>query len=422
MIDEAIRNPLINAHYAYVSPTYAQSKKVNWEYIQQYTRDIPGCEAKQGDLKIEISRPRGMAKINQNLEWTTEPDTITIWLLGADNPDSLRGVYMDGIILDEYADQNPIIWSQIFRPALSDRYTMSMKAREKFGIDSCRIQGWAIFISTPKPNHFKDLYEMAKTDPKWHTFLLPADKSGIIPPEELEDMKKIMDEQEYNQEMLCNFNCNLTGSYFQKYIQELEDKGSIANIPHNPALPVALFFDLGISDSTAVWAVQKCGTGYNVINYFEFIGLGLESIIQTLFKLPYMYSSFNFPHDANKREFISGKSIIATAETLGCRPSRLIPRCKQKSDMITASRLLLPQCKFDSNNCRDGLNALKSYQRDYDPEKKVFKDAPRHDWCSHAADAFGYFAMGVNDSTFIRAYEQSNNLPSQAVTEYNIFG
>lgn len=421
LIDEALRNPLLNPQYAYLMPTYGQAKKVAWNYLKSYSAHIPGVDPKEGDLKLVIKRPKGMKKINQNLEHTLEEDCITIYLLGGDNPDSHRGLFFDGVVLDEFADISPVIWSQIFRPAISDRYTLSLRAREKFGVDSCRIQGWAIFISTPKPNHFKDLYEMAQNDPKWHTFLLPASKSGIIPKEELEDMQKAMPHDDFLQEMECSFTQNLQGAYYSKYIQELSDKGAICNLPHNPSLPVAAFFDIGISDSCSCWFVQKSGGGYNLINYLEFIGMGLEEIIKLIFKLPYTFSTFNFPHDANKREFFNGKTIISQAEQLGCRPSRLIPRCKKKNDMISSARLILPMCKFDAHNCRDGINALKSYQRIYDIEKKCFKDEALHDWSSHGADSFGYFAQGVDDSTFLRAYEHNNSLPTQAIMDYNEF-
>ena len=124
MIDQALRCQLHNPQFAYIAPTYKQAKMVAWEFFNDFTRNIPGVEVNKSELSITIYRPaRG--------------DKIKFMLLGAESPDALRGIYLDGCILDEYAQCDPSIWGQIIRPALSDR------------------KGWAIFIGTPKgQNHF----------------------------------------------------------------------------------------------------------------------------------------------------------------------------------------------------------------------------------------------------------------------------
>jgi hypothetical protein len=130
MIDRGLRNDLRNPQYAYIAPTYGQAKRVAWEYLKYYCSHIPNAKANEAELRIDIMR--------EHVDGSK--DKIRFMLLGAENPDSLRGIYLDGCILDEYAQCPPAIWGEVVRPALSDR------------------KGWAIFIGTPKgQNHFHEM-------------------------------------------------------------------------------------------------------------------------------------------------------------------------------------------------------------------------------------------------------------------------
>ena len=112
-----------NARYAYICPQFNQAKDVAWVYIKQLTSDIPGISYNESELRADL------------------PNGSRIRLYGADNPDRMRGLYLDGVILDEYADMKPSIWGEVLRPALSDR------------------KGWGVFIGTPKGhNDFYDLW------------------------------------------------------------------------------------------------------------------------------------------------------------------------------------------------------------------------------------------------------------------------
>jgi hypothetical protein len=174
MIDRGLRNDMLNPKYAYMAPTYKQAQVIAWDYLLQYTKNLPSVSIHKKDLSVSIHRPP---------PWD---DKITYTLLGSDNPDSLRGIYLDGAVLDEYAQCDPIVWGQIIRPALSDR------------------QGWALFLGTPcGKNAFYERYMKAKVNPSWFTMLLRADQSGIIPEAELAEMRADMTEDEYEQELLC---------------------------------------------------------------------------------------------------------------------------------------------------------------------------------------------------------------------------
>ena len=155
-----------DGRFMYLAPYYRQAKQVAWDYLCYYTRDIPGTKINQSELRVDL--------INGS----------RIRLAGAgDDPDALRGIFLDGIVLDEYADMSPRVWSEICRPALVDR------------------KGWAIFIGTPKgKNHFWQLYENAEKDKEWTRYLFKASETGVVAPEELVAARKEMGEDEFQQE------------------------------------------------------------------------------------------------------------------------------------------------------------------------------------------------------------------------------
>lgn len=394
MRDRCLRNKLNNPHYAYIAPTYGQAKRVAWEYFKAFFKNIPGVDFKEGDLKVEIPRPE-------------YDDVISVWLIGGDNPKTILGMYLDGVIMDEYSEMNPIIWSQVVRPALSDR------------------KGWAFFIGTPHgEDHFYDIHSNAKKlmemGKDWFTCLLTVEKTGEIDAEELEEARLTMTEDEFNQEFMCDFNAALTGAYFSDLMVRAKEEGRIGDLPYDPRYPVVTAWDLGISDSMAVWFIQKpIGSNYyHVIDYFEFNGKGIDYYIQELQKKGYYYAKYLMPHDAKQREFSTGKSRMDTFAKKGIRDYEIVPKVGNKADAIHAVREILPLCKFDEKKCSIGLSALKNYQREYDAKNKMYKDKPKHDWTSHGSDAFQTFARGVRPDNFIGSDIYNKTLPSTAEIEY----
>lgn len=413
LLDQAVRNPLHNPQYAYIAPTYGQAKKIAWNYLKEFAGDIPGMIVREGELAVIIHR---QAVIAEDGTLIKKADKITIWLLSAENPDSLRGLYLDGVILDEYGDMNPIIWSQVVRPALSDRFTMSLE------LDDCPIQGWAIFIGTPKgQNHFFDRYEYAKENPKnWFAAIYKASETNIIHPDELEDARNEMSDDEFNQEYECDFNAAMTGAFFSKLLIQAEEEGRIGDFPFIPGAAVATFWDLGIADSMAIWFIQKVGSKYRVIDYLEDHGKGMDFYIKELQMRPYIYARHHLPHDANQRELSTGTTRMDTFQTMGLYPIDVVPKVQKKADAIHAVRQKLPLVEFNEMTTRQGVSALKNYQREWDAKAKIFKKDPKHDWTSHGSDAFQTFARGVNDEmSFIMVGELVSMMDTQAETEFN---
>ena len=154
-----------NPRFAYIAPQLNQAKDIAWSYLLEYT-DCFGPERKVNASELWVELPNNGARIR---------------IYGADNPDRLRGIYLDGAVLDEFGDMDPTVWSQVIRPALSDR------------------KGWAIFIGTPKgKNTFNTLWTLAEEDHDWFTLNLKASETGLLDDAELKDAQRMMGEDEYS--------------------------------------------------------------------------------------------------------------------------------------------------------------------------------------------------------------------------------
>lgn len=348
--------------FAYIAPLYKQAKDVVWQYLKYYALSVPGAVAHESELRVDF------------------PNGGRVRLYGADNPDALRGIYLDGVALDEYADMNPRVWGEVIRPALSDR------------------KGWAVFIGTPKgKNAFYDLHTTAEGDDSWFSMLLPASESGLIDAEELADARKSMTEEQFEQEFECSFSAAIIGAYYGKLIAKAESEGRVTDLPYQPNKPVHTAWDIGISktDATGVWFFQQVGDWINLIDYYEAVGEGLPHYAKVLQDKPYVYGIHHAPHDIRNREWGSGRARIEVARDYKIN-FRMAPNIAVM-DGINAVRLLFTRFRFDQTKCATGLEALRQYKQDWDDDRKTFRLGPRHDWTSHAADAFRMLALGVKD-------------------------
>jgi hypothetical protein len=200
-----------------------------------------------------------------------------------------------------------------------------------------------------------------------------------------------MTPEQYEQEFECSFEAAITGAYYGSALAEASAKDRIGHVPYEPLIPVHTAWDLGIGDATAIWFFQIVGNEIRVIDYYENHGVGLDHYASVLKALEYGYGTDWVPHDARVRELGTGRTRIETLLSLGRNP-RVIPD-HRLMDGINATRLTIPHCWFDEKKTDQGLEALRQYRPDYDDRLKVFRDIPRHDWTSHASDAFRYLAM-----------------------------
>lgn len=358
LIKAAILNKKEAPRYAYIAPTYGQAKRVAWDYLVKYATPMGGTE-NISELRVDFWGRR-------------------IQLYGSDNPESLRGQYFDGVILDEIGDQNPKIWTDIVRPALADRL------------------GWCLFIGTPKGhNHFKELRDRAEREADWGLLEFKASETKVIAPSELIAAKSEMGDDKYLQEFECSFDAAVEGSYYGQIINDLEEKRHIQEIPRDDLCKMVTAWDLGMGDSTAIWVAQIAGSEVRLIDYYENNGVGLDNYVTWLRNNNYDKAEHILPHDVQVRELGTGKSRMEMLTNAGLEV-RIAPRMGV-DDGIQAVRRLLPRCWFNVPNVKIGLNALKNYRRAYDEKRKIFFERPLHDWSSHASDAFRYLAIGLNE-------------------------
>ena len=301
-----------------------------------------------------------------------------ISLYGSDNFDSLRGQYFDGVVLDEIGDQDPRIWNEIIRPALADR------------------QGWALFIGTPKgANHFKDLRDRAGEEPGWASLEFKASDTQLIPQEELAAAKREMGHDKYSQEFECSFNAAVEGAYYGQLLNSLEEQKRLIEIQRDDLTQTYTAWDLGVSDSTAIWVCQAVNKEYRIMDFVENHGQGLDWYVNWIKENKWHTAKHILPHDVEVRELGTGKSRKEMLQDAGLEIT-VAPRLSV-ADGIQSVRKLLPNCWFNVPKTNQGLDCLRNYRREYDEKRNVYFDKPLHDWSSHAADAFRYLAIGISE-------------------------
>ncbi len=360
LVDKALRCGLKRPRFAYIAPLYTQAKQVAWDYLKEYTRPIPGMTANEAELRVDL------------------PNGARIKMYGADNPDALRGIYLDGVVLDEYGQMRPQLWTEVIRPALADR------------------KGWAIFIGTPKGrNLFHTIYERATETPGWFAKLYRASETGVVDADELKAARLDMDEDEYAQEFECSFTAAIAGAYYARLLSAADVDGRVGRAPYDPAVVVHTGWDIGIGDSTAIWFVQQAGREIHWIDYYEAAGEPVQHYVKVLKDKPYVYGEHLLPHDAEAREYGTGMTTVETLAGLHL-DVRVVPRAKV-DDGITAVRNLIPRSWFDAEKCERGLETLRNYRREWNDKMGTFKPTPLHDWASHGADAARTIAMGLRE-------------------------
>lgn len=371
-IDRGLNNPLKNPRYAYYAPFRDQAKKVAWDTgFKEYTKNLPGVTYNEAELRVDFHRE-------------DKGDVVRWQLFGAENPDASRGLYFDGVILDEYAQMDHTIWGEVVRPALSDR------------------NGWAIFIGTPKgQNKFYDIFRHARTNMKikgseWFCSLKTVDDTKVISEKELESIKATMTKEEIQQEFYCNFNSSNRGAFYAHLIEQAEAKGKVTRVPHQKGHPVFTAWDLGMSDAMAIWFWQEVGNEIHVIDYYEDLeGGGMQAALTAITtdeRSEYLYHTHFTPHDGAQRD-MSGKTRVQDLIDLRRGRVEVLPR-HSVFDGINEVRKVIPNCYFDEDRTEQGRERLKGYRKKWDRKREMFLADPLHDENSDGADAFRYLAMG----------------------------
>ena len=370
-INHLLRDAILCDHgmgrYAYIAPQYKQAKAVAWDYLKTFAGDIPGVKFNETELRCDL------------------PNKARIQLLGAENPDSLRGLALDGVVLDEYADMPESLFAEILRPALSDRAPKT----------------YAIFVGTPRGhNAFYELYEAAKQDKDWFTAVYKASETGILPQEELDAARSMMSENQYLQEFEASWVANVEGSIFGAEMSKADDENRITKVPIDNTAKVNTAWDLGINDATAIICYQQIGHAIHVVDYIEQRNEGLPYYVELLEKKNYLWGRHYAPHDIEVRELGSGKSRREIAYDLGIDFS-VLPKLPVE-DGIHNAQVTLSRVYFDYDRCKPLIEALRQYHRAYNDRTRTFAASPKRDWSTHGSDAFRYMCLSIRDHEHFR--------------------
>lgn len=381
--DPATHQLLLKPKFAYLCPYKGQAKQVAWQYLTDFTKEIPGVKKNETELWVEIPTVTG--------------DTARIFLAGADNPDNLRGLYFDGVVLDEYGDMKPEVYSKVIRPALSDRI------------------GWVVFMGTPKgKNDFYKKWEKAQADPaKYFSLRLKASESGLVSTSEIEGMKEDMEVEEWEQELECSFDAAFRGSFYGKAIAVADSMGKFRDVGYDPGEKVSLAMDLGRRDAAVIWFWQVIDGEIRFFDYWEQTGFDAEEVCDMLALKPYDYETVWLPHDALHKTFATRKSVLDTFISHDL-PARKVPDADGGNSILNGTDsvrkfLRLWPFAIGTDRCHRGLEALKNYSRKFNRSTNEFSSAPDHNEWSHGADAFRYAVLSIQEDDLGRSVERARD-------------
>lgn len=375
--------------YWHLLPQQNQARKAIWDAVNPHT----------GRRRIDDAFPKEIRETTREQDMMIRFKTGSTWqVIGSDNYDALVGTPPIGVVFSEWALSNPQAWSLI-RPILLEN------------------GGWSIFITTPRGrNHAYRMFQMAEESEDWFAERLTSDHTGVFSPEALSQEKAELiaergeadGEAIFDQEYMTSWSAALPGAYYARVVDKLEREGGIGRVPYNPARQVHTAWDLGANDATVIWFVQRTPMGWAVIDYLANTTVGIDWYAREIKAKPYVYGEHLLPHDGGDARLAlpEAASIADTLTGLGLKGVRVVPRTPSVANDINEVRKVLPTCVFDQEKCAPGIDALRSYRREWDENLKAYRDKPLHDWASDPADAFRTFAVGKPRDQEADAYDQ----------------
>ncbi|WP_164658262.1 terminase large subunit domain-containing protein [Tropicibacter sp. Alg240-R139] len=344
----------------YVAPTFKQAKRIAWDYIKTFCRDMPKVTFNEAELRVDFE--------NGN----------RIQLLGAETYDSLRGQYADHVVLDEAQLIPSSAWSTVIRPMLADR------------------EGRAVIQGTPAGRHnlLFELYDyVSGDDPDWSHHLLTVRDTKVLKQSEVDAMQREMSDAEFEQELLCSFNAAIRGAYFANEMAKADAENRFTTIRYDAAAEVIAALDLGWSDLMVAHFIQPVGTEHHFLKTIAYAETKIADMVNQWAQLPFPISKILLPHDAKQHELTSGTTREETFRSMGYDVD-VAPRVPNKHEGIEQTRAILSHCWFDRDECKTTIEALLAYRADYDEVRGVVKMKPVHDWSSHYVDAVQTYATG----------------------------
>lgn len=382
-------NPLHPCQFAYICPERAQAKKNAWSYLKQYSLFAAAMSGRK-------------PKFHESELWVELVNGAKIFVLGASNPESIRGQYYDGVILDESQGMNEHFFNTILSPTLFDR------------------QGWVVFAGTPNgPGsllHQRYLEALARPD-EIDLLVLKASESGIYPKERLEKERQTIGEDAFNQEWELSWDAPARGSYYAEMLSRAEKEGRVCDVVVNPEFPIESAWDLGYADGSAVVFFQRIENKTYYVGYFFTIEETFEPLLDKyelyMRNLGGTKGTLWMPHDAKHRNIDTGGSPSSILDRLKYDYA-IIPKTSDVEKDIRLVKEAFERVVIDKR-LEEFLNTVKNYHRQWSDSAKVFLKKADHDQWSHGADAFRYSIMGWD---LTRMYKPKRRNPKD-IGDYN---
>jgi phage terminase large subunit len=401
----AAREMFLNpANYWHMLPLKDQVRKAIWDAVNFHT----------GIRRIDEAFPDEVFEKRQtDMLVRCKANSSTWQCLGSDNFQGAIGSAPRGVVFSEWAQANPSALAYL-SPIMAEN------------------RGWKLKITTPRgKNHAWATFNQSKSDPRKFAEKLTIHDTHAIPYEALVDELNTFcalygEEQgvmHFMQEYECSEEAAILGAYYASEMRAVRREGRVTDLEHDPRYPVHVAMDIGRTDDFAMWFFQVIGGQVRFIDYLAGAGkdadevcslmtgtkisidlirkgestdihVGRGGVIPNLeFRHHYRLGKIGIPHDGKAKTFAAkGKSVEEQfAAVFGWDKIYSVPRLSIQ-DGIQATRKLIRMSVYDQK-CEDGVTALEAYARDWDDDKKMFKDSPLHNWASHPADAKRYCAI-----------------------------
>lgn len=393
--DLALERP---ASYWHCLPEYAQARKAIWTAINPHT----------GKRRIDEAFPKEIRKATHEQEMFIELVNGSTWqLIGSDRYDATVGSSPAGIVYSEWALANPSAWGY-HRPMVQEN------------------NGWAAFITTPRGNnHAKAMYEMGMNRPDWFAEISTAIDTGALDEAQLDealaeyqalyglDFGRAMFEQEY----LCSFSGAMVGAYFGAEMNRAETEGRICETPIDYSHPVHTAWDLGKAVNNPIWCFQVIQGVPRIVDFYQPDSDDLTDWVAWLNGKGYNGNDY-VPHDILVTEWGSKRTRYEVLQGMGRRPKRLAR--VSVADGLQAARTTINAARFDNNpRVLEGVEGLKNYRREWDDERKTFRETPVKDWAEHIGSAFRYLGLAWRD---VKPPEPKPEKPKELIYTANADG
>jgi hypothetical protein len=385
--DLALQRP---ASYWHCLPEYGQARKAIWAAVNPHT----------GKRRIDETFPAAIRdSVNEQEMFIKFKNGATWQIVGSDRYNALVGAGVAGVVFSEWALANPSAWGYI-RPMVEEN------------------NGWAAFITTPRGNnHAKAMYDMARGNDNWFAEVSSVRDTGALSEAQLTealaeyqalygvDFGLAIFEQEY----FCSFSGAMIGAYFGAEVAKAERDGRVRPLAVDPAYPVHTAWDLGATHNNPIWCFQVVGSELRIVDFYLPESDDLADWCAWLAAKGYTGNDY-VPHDILVTEWGSNKTRIETLRQMGRKPRRIAR--VSVADGLQAGRVAINAAVFAGNErVAHGLDGLKNYRREWDDERKTFRETPVKDWAEHIGSAWRYLGLSWREEVIKKPIEKPKDQP-----------